>query len=94
MLLACVGAAGLLGVILAEDRQLFALLTGILSATFGAAVLYRNPPLSRLMRMLCGYGSLTLGLAKLVAVFFAVTPWTLLFGVLLAVAVWLSGGEE
>lgn len=41
-----------------------------------------------------GYLALTLGLSLVTAVACWLTLWSVLFGALLAVAVWLSGGEE
>lgn len=94
LLLVGVGSVGLLGALYAGSPPLAAFLIGTIAATSGGAVLHTEPPLPRPLRLVGGYGSLTLGLTLITAVAYSLNPWTLLFGLLLAVAVWLSGGEE
>jgi hypothetical protein len=70
------------------------LLIGLLTATAGGAVLQTTPPVPRLIRLVGGYGALSAGLMLITAVAYSVNPWSLLFAALLAVAVWVCGGEE
>ncbi|MEU5181132.1 hypothetical protein AB0G49_13880 [Streptomyces longwoodensis] len=94
LLLVGVGSVGLLGSLFSGSPPLAVFLIGLLAATAGGSVLTVEPPVPRALRLFGGYGALATGLALITAVAYCVTPWTLPFGALLAVAVWLSGEGE
>jgi hypothetical protein len=90
LLLVGVGTVGLLGVLYAASPPVALLLIGLAVTAAGGTILYLEqsaPPPIRIT----GYVSLTIGLALVTAVAYSLTPWSLLFGLLLAVAAWLSG---
>ncbi|MEU3788505.1 hypothetical protein AB0F07_01705 [Streptomyces fructofermentans] len=91
LLLAGVGTVGLLGALFAGSPPLALFVIGLVAATAGGAVLYTEPAVPHALRLVGGYGSLAVGLALIAAVAYSLNPWTLLFGVLLAVAAWVSG---
>ncbi|MBG7704807.1 hypothetical protein HCJ76_43800 [Streptomyces sp. MC1] len=89
-----VGTVGLLGALYVGSPTFALFLIGLVAVTAGAAVLQTEPPVPRPVRLAGGYGALCAGLTLIAAVAYSLNPWSLLFGALLAVAVWVCGGEE
>ncbi|MFB6505635.1 hypothetical protein ACFC07_21910 [Streptomyces sp. NPDC056099] len=84
------GTVGLLGAISVTAPLVALFLAGFGLSIGGGAVLYINPPLPRWVRLVAGYFALTMGLWVLVGLALYLTAWSLLFGLLLALGVFLS----
>jgi hypothetical protein len=92
LLLAGVGTVGLLGALYSASPPTVVFLIGALTASAGGAVLRQTePPVPPQVRLYRGYVTLTVGLALMSAAAYTFTPWSVLFGAILAVAVWMSG---
>lgn len=84
------GTVGLLGALYAAAPLAALFLAGLALTAGGGTVLYISPPLPRFVRFLAGYFALTLGLWALVSIACYLTPWSLLFALMLALGVLLS----
>lgn len=84
------GTVGLLGAISVTAPLVALFLAGLGLSIGGGAVLYINPPLPHWVRLVAGYFALTMGLWVLTGLALYLTPWSLLFGLLLALGVFLS----
>lgn len=62
-----------------------------MAAAGGSVLLQKEPPVPRPVRLYRGYGPLTVGLTLMTAAAYTLTPWSVPFGALLAIAVWMSG---
>ncbi|MFE1250215.1 hypothetical protein [Streptomyces sp. NPDC058735] len=92
LLLVGVGTVGLLGALYQASPPVALLLVGLVTATAGGGILYDEPAAAR-RAQIAGYLALTTGLTLATAAAYCLNPWSVLFGALLALAVWLSGGE-
>ncbi|MEU0857393.1 hypothetical protein ABZ352_18415 [Streptomyces griseofuscus] len=93
LLLVGAGTVGLLGVLYAAEPLVALALVGLVLVAGGATVLFLSPPLPRVVRLIAGYCALSLGLWLLIGLACYLTPWSLLFGLVLAVGVLLSSSE-
>ncbi|MFI5859357.1 hypothetical protein [Streptomyces parvulus] len=84
------GTVGLLGALYIAEPLVALLLAGLVLCVGGYTVLYIAPPLHPAVRLVAGYCALSLGLTVLAGLAFALTPWSLLFALLVAVGVYLS----
>ncbi|MGW0562931.1 hypothetical protein ACWDZ4_20485 [Streptomyces sp. NPDC003016] len=84
------GAAGLLGALYAANPLAALFLAGLTLTAGGATILRISSPLPRIARFLAGYFALTLGLTILVGIACHLTPWSLLFALMLTLGVLLS----
>ncbi|MER5482530.1 hypothetical protein ABT024_04845 [Streptomyces sp. NPDC002812] len=87
------GTVGLLGALYTASPLVSLLVAGLVLAAGGLTVLIIAPPFPRYVRIFGGYLTLSLGLWVLIGVVCYLTPWSLLFALLLAAGVWLSGEE-
>ncbi|AXI91325.1 hypothetical protein SAM9427_36770 (plasmid) [Streptomyces sp. ETH9427] len=92
LLLFAAGTVGLLGALYLAFPPVALLLIGLVTATAGGSILRDEPATPR--SRAAGHVTLTLGLTLTTVGAYWITPWAVLFGSLLAVAMWLSGGEE
>ncbi|MFD4933401.1 hypothetical protein [Streptomyces virginiae] len=93
LFLVSTGTVGLL-VALYSAAPLAALaLGGLVLTVGGGAVLYISPPLHPAVRLIGGYGALALGLWVFVGLAIYLTPWSILFALLLAIGAFLSSEE-
>ncbi|MFB8026002.1 MULTISPECIES: hypothetical protein [unclassified Streptomyces] len=90
LFLVSVGTVGLLGALYAAEPLVTLFLAGLVLTIGGGTVLYIKPSLHPALRLIAGYGSLTLGLWVLAGLAFYLTPWSLAFALLLTVGVFLS----
>ncbi|WP_433860165.1 hypothetical protein [Streptomyces kronopolitis] len=84
------GVVGLLGAISLAAPLVALLLTGLCLAAGGLTVLYLKPPLPHWVRLVAGYCALSTGLWVLTGLALYLTPWSLLFALVLALGVFLS----
>lgn len=88
------GTVGLLGALYIAQPLVTLALAGIILTAGGSTVLYLSPPLPRAVRLITGYCALSLGLWVLVGLAVYLTPWSLLFALVLAIGVFLSSEGE
>ncbi|RSS97238.1 hypothetical protein EF903_01570 [Streptomyces sp. WAC05292] len=93
LLLVSTGTVGLLGALYASAPLAALALAGLLLTVGGGGVLYISPRLHPAVRLVGGYCALTVGLWIFVGIAFYLAPWSLLFGLLLALGVFLSSEE-
>ncbi|MGA5411583.1 hypothetical protein ACPCSC_30550 [Streptomyces lavendulocolor] len=84
------GTVGLLGALYAAEPLVTLFLAGLVLCVGGGTVLYISPPLHRAVRLVAGYIALSLGLTVLAGLAFALSRWSLLFALVLAIGVYLS----
>jgi hypothetical protein len=93
LLLVSAGTVGLLGALYWAEPFAALALAGFALTGGGTSVLYITPPLPRAGRLIAGYCALTLGLWILCGLACYLTPWSLLFGLVLTIGVLLSSEE-
>ncbi len=84
------GTVGLLGALYAANPLIPLGLAGVILTAGGGTVLYLSPPLPRALRIVAGYCGLSFGLWVLVGLAVYLTPWSLLFALVLAIGVFMS----
>ncbi|MFD0352896.1 hypothetical protein ACFVHW_03990 [Streptomyces sp. NPDC127110] len=94
LVLGFAGLGGLLGALYSVEPLAALALAAVLLAVTGGGVLYISPPAPPAVRFISGYGALTIGLWILVGIAVYLTPWTLLYGLLLTLGVLLSSEER
>ncbi|AWI32708.1 hypothetical protein [Streptomyces tirandamycinicus] len=90
LLLVSAGTVGLLGALYAAEPLVTLFLVGLALTVGGGTVLSIAPPLPPALRIIAGYCALTFGLWIFVGLALHLTPWSLLFALVLAVGVFLS----
>ncbi|MER7759450.1 hypothetical protein [Streptomyces sp. NPDC097619] len=93
LLLVSTGTVGLLGALYVTVPLAALALAGVILTVGGIGVLSIRPPLHPAIRLIGGFGALAVGSWIFVGIAVYLTPWTLLFGLLLALGVFLSGEE-
>jgi hypothetical protein len=90
LLLIGAGTVGLLGALYAAEPLVTLFLAGLVLCVGGGTVLYISPPLHPAARLVAGYCAMSLGFTVLAGLAFALSPWSLLFALVLSVGVFLS----
>ncbi|WP_330335732.1 hypothetical protein OHS33_38795 (plasmid) [Streptomyces sp. NBC_00536] len=93
LFLVSTGTVGLLGALYSAAPLAALALAGFVLVVGGGGVLYISPPLHPAVRLIGGYAALAIGLWIFVGLAFYLTPWSLLFFLLLAIGVFLSSEE-
>lgn len=84
----------MLGALYVAEPRVALFLAGILLPIGGAAVLNVAPRLPRPVRFGAGYCAISTGLTVLAGLAYSLTPWSLLFALVLAVGIFLSSEER